>query len=594
MNRNSGFGLLEVLIALTITGLISLAMSQLMAGMFKGQQRVDQKAQLLDFGNRVRALLYDEKSCNASLVGDSIIEFEPTNLVAFNSSPALSNITLRFGDGTSLTAGAGLDLLHLRILNEVLPEQSGKYEATLVAGAPGVNVGDGAIRPLSIPLVLQTQATGGTKRRVTGCFTKAAAVDAPQTCTAIGGRWLSSLSRCYFGGDLKLGQFECLPPEDLGPGGVLEGAVIAECYRRVDARQKAFECINNKHLLGKARTNNTLLECACQPSSSASSSGWVIRRNSTVKDRCDGGVMVRVPETQESFLVSDEITENRTTSASSVVPLSQWLSNYDLLNNVTECYPDPNSYAALKCAQGENAVRAGRGSCVFVNGAAAQGHRDVFESTIANYTGWMWVTRGRTLASKGTGANRKTEVIEATGRKCYMVKTVSGKNEEINNASPPTTAVADPFDASLSNVLQSDRWRNVSECMFIGGVSSDANPLPTFAGLTAPGAYRGRYLSRLPCDQEGISMDDSTGTLTPSLGKGACWYFSNAILPNDFAQSMGVSFAASKARFTGWLYLTRELPEESYLTDSNLFLTPKNNSVRTFATPCNVGVRISP
>jgi len=601
LNSKAGFGLLESLIALTVMGLAGLTFSQMMSGVFKGQKRIDQKSQVQDFGNRIRGLLYDERTCTASILNGGSMAFDTADIAAFNASED-ANLTFTFGDGSSLKKNSGIDLLNLQIVGEVLPSGSNRFEATLNSGAPGVSLEKSGIRPLAIPLILTTETVSGTSRRITGCYSKGS-LDGPATCAAIGGRWLPSLSRCFFGGDLKLGQYECLDPQEFQHGGILEGSVVSECYIRQGAKQVRYECTNNKWLFKWGnQTTNLLPECACQ--SGGGQAGWVVKSGNNVEKVCDGGAMVRVNDTQESMLLYNEIAENRYvgttpsggTSVASPLSKQELLKNYDLLNSVTECFTDPDNYKSEKCEQGDNAIRGANGSCVYVNGAVALGNLGVGEAFVPNYTGWMYVTRARYNNGDGFFANRKTDVIEAHGKKCYTVKTVNSTTVAATSR-PLISTVADPSDASIPNILVANKYQNVAECTFLGGSSGTLEPAPIFAGTIWAPSYGGRYLARYNCDQQGVSSSDLVGGLfsSPSLHQGSCWYFKNVSIPYDYAANTGVTYSGGKATYTGWMYLTNTLTGGKYTADSDLFLSPAPGASGhiTWGIPCNAGVRMS-
>lgn len=611
-SRRWGFGLLEVLISISLLGLVTLGVTTVMSGMFKSQKRADEKSWLQNLRSRITNLVFNESGCTATVFGTSQPEFDPAKLSAFNDDPAKSNVTLNFGDGTTLSAGNGIELMKLTILNEALPTGSGRYEAKLSFAQKTDDLLGGQLAPATVPLMLTTQVTSDGKRKITGCYNKGD-LQGVDVCQSIGGKWISSINRCHFGGDLKLSQYECISKDEFKPNMPLEGAMIAECYYKDGVRIKPYRCPNaQRNLWGWSYPN-----CVCGAASDGVGSGWTVKypTSTSYAKVCDGGVLISIPDDKEIFLLNNElevdkfvgetlpsgVTGTLITPANLTVGLS--LANFDMANAVTECYTDPTSSRTEKCSQEKSAVEGKTGSCIFVNGAFATGASAAGEKSIGSYSGWIRVTSARSLQTVKT-PHLKTIVKEASGKKCYMVKMVSADGGAAESITSPVLGLVDPEDSTITNILDTDtRWQQIRECVYLGDDDNsitEPSPILTLPGATKSSPFKGRYVARFLVDlekQEDIDKAELVGgagaALYPTLRAGTIWYFSNVDISNKYQQNTRVTCSGSplKCKFTGWMILTSDLPDNKFTANADYTVTGGSGK-QVPGYPCNLGVRL--
>lgn len=603
---HQGFSLLEITIGLAIIGIAMVAFTQMMSGAFKGQRRIDDKAKQQDFANRVQNIIYDQQSCTAALLtGDPII-FDSRDLPAFNNDPVKPKVTLAFGDGTKLKEGSNIDTLSLRVRNEMLPAGSGKYEGSLFMGAPGVS-SKSVLRPSDLGLVLLTipEGTGGTLRRVTACFSRND-VDGERTCETLGGKWIKSISRCLFGSELKLSSNEWIDPNEFKAGGALEGAFVTKCFYRFYNTVTSYLCWNV--------TSSMIARCMFDGDGGPSSTGWVVKHAShpvgRYRIKCDNGVLINLPDSSFKFYSDNEITDKVYTGSvpsgadgtAMATPITKenFITNYDILDNVSQCYTDPNGVTTVKCNQGDNAVEGKVNSCLYIDGGYATANANVETPyTKPKYTGWITVGSPRTTVVLGSGLSRYTAVQEASGRKCYMVQGTPSSSDK--TVSGLVTDVKDPFDTNITNVLKDPvRYQQVKECVFLGGQDSGGmqpSPVSSPNPPTYASSYRGRYLMRYACNNGGIDTANLTGQVNgdPSLNAKSCWYFENVPVATDFYTNSGVATSGARRTYTGWMYLRANLTNATHTTDPNTNYVKQNAGPTNYtnAVPCNAGVRFT-
>ena len=124
----SGFGLVEVLIAMGLTAIIALTIMRLMELQTKSQNTTELKARVSEITNIVRQNLTDLEACNATLTGASHGE----NIPELRTSENLSNPPLvKLGDEY---LKSGLLLTSMRLLTRMEEEERGLRSASSLEG----------------------------------------------------------------------------------------------------------------------------------------------------------------------------------------------------------------------------------------------------------------------------------------------------------------------------------------------------------------------------------------------------------------------------------------------------------------------------
>lgn len=582
------------------------AFTQMMSGAFKGQRRIDDKAKQQDFANRIQNIIYDQQTCTAAMLSGDPVIFDSKNLADFNNDPAKPKITLALGDGTKLKEGSTIDTLSLRVRNEMLPAGSGKYEGSLMMGAPGIS-SKSVLRPSDLGLVLLTVPEGtGSLRRVTACFSRND-VDGERTCQTLGGVWIKSLTRCLFGSELKLASNEWIDPNEFKAGGPLEGAFVTKCFYKSYYSITSYLCWNV--------SSSMIAKCMFDGDGGPSSTGWVVKYPTHPPGRynikCDNGVLINLPDSSFKFFSDTEITDKvfagtppqgaEGTGISMPISKENFLTNYDMLDNIKQCYTDPNGVTTVACNQGDNALEGKVNSCIFIDGgyATANATAEPGQWQKTKYTGWITVNSPRTAVVVGSGASRYTAVQEASGRKCYMLQGVPSSTER--TVSGLVTDVKDPFNPAIDNVLKdAARYQQIKECVFLGGQDSGGiqpSPVISPSPATYASSYRGRYLMRYACSNSGIGTDNLVGQVNnaPDLKAKSCWYFENVPVAADFYANSGVTTTGLRRTYTGWMYMRANLTDGTHTMDATTHYVKQNASLTAYtnAVPCNAGVRFT-
>lgn len=617
-----GFGVIEVLVAGTIGMLLAYATTRMFDIQFRGQKRVETKVDMQTLQNRLHTILSSEDTCTANFA--EILtnkEFNPAALSDFNNDPTKSTAGIRLGDATVLTSGSKsgtllIGSLRLRIAGEILPMGGGRYDSAIelradTSDSSGRALAGGELAPRNIPVLLITEPVSSSSpplRRITRCVAKSG-MTGPEACELIGGRWVSSLGRCYMGGELKLGQFEYIDPAEFAVGGPLEGAVIDECYFRYYSRTLSYRCFN---------TPVTAVPwCMFQRDMSpASNNGWVLKypRWSSILRNCSGGVVIRVPDQKLGFLHPNEYAPGYffgpppegaapiNGQTSSALGITEYSRNFAVLDSVLECQTRPEDANFRKCSQEERAFRGLASSCIFVNNARVY---DLATSRWeSGYTGWIWTTQNRTTSVRPSvyAVNRYTTTVEAKGYKCTTVKYLT------DSADAPLlhfnyNSIADPEDPmTISNLLVNDqRAKSVSECLFVGLEGTDTTAATPTPANVDPTNGVGAYLHRYSCDNSKLELDYLVGDgaaygENPSLTNGTCWYVKGIQLSANYKRDSRVNNTTNV--YTGWVRMLENFPDNKYKVepsgqpDENAMI-PKVGVVRKLlAVPCNAGVRI--
>lgn len=593
--RKSGFGLLETLIAATIGALVLMGIMRVFKTTFDGQRRADTKNDVQSLETRIKNLIAEEATCTPSFIANlRSSTFDPADLPEYNDDVNKASAAVKLGSGELLGPGSTyghfkLGALELKIIGPV--GTAGLFEAALVmdfdtGDTVGRQLTGGKLNQRNVPVMLKTDAIPGSQppmRKITGCYGKGG-MSGREICQSLSGRWINSLDRCYFGGDLKLNQFECVDPAEFLAGGALEGASLETCFRRWGALRLEYKCWND-------------VKATWWPKCTCGRPGWQVTRpmDGYTWFNCDGGVMIKVPDEKTVFLKSNEFTDGKFAGAppdgetatyvtTDRLTTDQLLEADDSAAGVVECYPNPANTKEIWRCQAERATLGQYASCIFVDGSRAWDGAHYLQ----NYTGWIWTGYGRGLLQLGAGNNAYTVVTEALGRKCFLVKKAAAS---ASGMSARFSDTVDPGPAAVPNILTDEtRFKDIKQCVFMGGDTSAGNdPAPASAW-----PYRGRYIQRFPCNNSNVDTGNLAGdtSTNPTLDLGTCWYFDDVVLPYRFAKSKGVT---AGRKWSGWAYLLSNLPDEFYDTVSgtNHVKIQANKSPVLNAVPCNLGVRIS-
>lgn len=610
---SKGFGLLEVIMASVIGLLVTFAMSKMFTFQMRSQRKMDVKADSQMLLNRIQTILSSEDTCTANFAEIMTNpEFDPQDTSNYDAGAAV-----RLGDGTVVKTGAeigGVQTLSLKIAGEILPINSGKYDAALEFRWGGDrHLAGGELAPRNIPLLLTTAPVPGStpaRRKIIKCVAKSG-VTGPEACVLIGGKWVNSIARCFFGGELKLHQYEEIDLAEFELGGPLEGAVIDECFFRYGSRTLSYRCFNTP----VTSVPHCLFQEGVTP---VSSSGWVLKypTHTRVIRNCSRGVVIRVPDDKLGFLYPNEYAPGYfagtppagadpiTSSTTGNLNVTEYSRNFEILDSVLECQTRPEDANFRKCSQEDKGLRGQAGSCVFVNNAR------VYDRTIgqwiSGYTGWISVTHSRHTAVKPSpwSSNRYTTTVEARGYKCTLVK-------YLQDSADPTAldldynAVDDPGTPAVDSLLtEEERAKKISGCLFVGLQSSQTTPaIPAPGNLDAPRGI-GAYLHRYSCNNAEIGLDDlagdgASGGEAPSLTEGTCWYVTNMKLSSNYKLNADVN--NTNAVYTGWVRLLENIPDGKYEPVAAGGTLPENalkhksgSSRRLLAVPCNGGLKLPP
>lgn len=596
----SGIGMLEMVVASGMGIMLMVGFARMMKSTTSQARRADIKNDSSNFEVRLRNLLGEEASCKAVLVDGMTSKVFDPNKVLDPNDPVSFTPTLKMPEGSTVGKGGSvgslkLGDLKLRVLGPMMPLTSGKFEGSLdFSAVQERDLAGGQLKARNLPVILLTSEAANNQREITGCYSRA--LQPKEICNTISGRWIDSISRCFFGGELKLDAYEGLDASEFEVGGALAGASVDTCFYKTGARTNQYRCING--LITSNRRYSTP-RCEYVPlggDADSAHSGWVVR--DTVKNRfyfqCDAGVSVRIPEEDVRFWDSRQL--NETTSiegndGSTPAPkLEQVLKMSDVLDNVVECYAQKHigqDIRSLKCLQGDRALQGAGGSCVFVHNVPRS--RRAGETGVKLYTGWVWVRPAfaRRFIRGGTPGNYWFTVQEPLGVACEYVKVVGGDDDD------PSIRVSTESE-SLPYLADDSALGQVQGCLFMGTKTDPGND-PSFSGWQVPGRalYRGGFVHQLACANETEDDEDDSANELTYPKPGSCYYVRNAILPAGFKGNW-LGSGNTRAAYTGWVRVAATVPRNAYRIS-----TTDNTLVRTaakilLATPCNLGVRVEP
>lgn len=213
INNNRGVGLISVMIASVIIGVVGLSIVQVMNNMYRGVSNVQKTVDISDAVSEVKMAMVDSQNCMASLPNFSSKNFDSSIL---SNGFIVQNITidkLVTTSGTTLIqkdqpvkgiATSNLNKISLANL-QAINTSSGLFLADI---AFDVEKGGNSLGVQKItrkfPVIIEATNLGGTSFQITKCYSSSTGTlqdiknILSQSCVSQGGTFVEATSKCLY------------------------------------------------------------------------------------------------------------------------------------------------------------------------------------------------------------------------------------------------------------------------------------------------------------------------------------------------------------------------------------------------------------
>ncbi|MCK6598963.1 MAG: hypothetical protein L6Q37_11415 [Bdellovibrionaceae bacterium] len=213
INNNRGVGLIGVMIASLIAGVVALSVVQVMNNMYRGVSNVQKTVDISDAVSEVKMAMVDSQNCIASLPNFSSKNFDSSIL---SNGFIVQNITidkLATASGTTLVqkdqpvkgiATSNLNKMSLANL-QTINTSSGLFLADI---AFDVEKGGNSLGVQKItrkfPVIIEATNLGGTRFQIAKCYSSSTGTlqdiknILSQSCGAQGGTFVEATSKCLY------------------------------------------------------------------------------------------------------------------------------------------------------------------------------------------------------------------------------------------------------------------------------------------------------------------------------------------------------------------------------------------------------------
>ena len=534
--HTAGYALAEVMMAIILLGVLTGVMTQMMTNTRNDMKATADKADALEFENRVINSTFEEAKC-AALVGlGNGIEVAKAAVDAAGATGVTVPLASILVDGQvrnvndSITPG-GLTLTSAGL--KFVP-QGTDYMVSLDYVLSKANQNQLGAQRFTKSISLNTSTTlNGANVKLLSCKGDRSA---QQSCSQLGGRWLRGpkagftgttdpdrfpndpnyanhfmdQERCEMAGELKLTIREAPVGVPIMGGQNAEGERIEECYYNSGATAsvvKTYLCPSGSGTKRGYRCVYNRGSQQWQVRYFASGGDW---NTSIQKKVCDRGVKVSTKSPTTVILDFNEPLWNAWEGTSAPTTVAAEDAFYwDHLQAVESCTLNPNDDSPKKCINPNDpvgALRAGKGACVFVKNSKPLGSAGLLGSFSALVGGplapnsefsggWIWVHGSYTgAATTGGTSNLRGRLRNPRGYPCHSVTVNSSL---ISDDAPPTLVTTPPSTASALLDLKSAPDR-VSECVYQAG--------DKLTGTGNAPNYRRKLI--YTCDNSDLTPDD--------------------------------------------------------------------------------------
>lgn len=243
-NQKLGMGIVGVLVAAAIFGILMMSMSTFMTDTIKIGKTVDAKSQAQSLESLIRLSLAKPEACNSIMGLDKTpnpLTFPAGNLPAPGSpafSLAVPSLTIGGVTYAKDSLNGDLQLVDIYMLiDQPITTGSDQYIASFQIAtklAQGKTLGHSQFL-VSLPLKI-TLERDGTNAKVVACNADSLDADPEQTCESMGGRWFDgdqgdmARERCAFGSETTLDYNE--RPDHINRNGLANdrGEAPVDCY----------------------------------------------------------------------------------------------------------------------------------------------------------------------------------------------------------------------------------------------------------------------------------------------------------------------------------------------------------------------------
>lgn len=619
MSTRRGFSLVEMMVIITILGIVMYSVSDSLSGIFRSTKLIDQKQQVQAFENLINLNMGNSVACRAALGIARDASGILINADAANPDQAYRVIAKNLLPSATVSALPEISVPRLTMSGSVYTfdgtqgDQDMVYKSMAIKfkgkpndGAPDIypaallfqiekknpaNSAGPAIFTRSVEMNLQLvdhpSGTNGSMKQIADCFTVLGGTSkGDQMCTELGGRWLQGnppssympKNRCTMSGELQLAVNEAPEGIPLAGGSNADGERIEECFYTNSAGTVAvYACPGGS---GNRRGYRCSFSMANKAWQQRFYPGGGPNPNNTIYKTCDKGVKVSLRSpTVQTISMRQELQEGFQTTFTDA-----HLDEQDRLSAVTGCQTSYDLEYFSPCINVTNAdgARSGIvGSCIYARGIKLSGTTQAQMNAyllsegltagsvdVNNYTGWIQVSIARSPYNPTVSGNVKPMLREARGKACFNV--TLNTSVEAANLTVDTTSTAETTELH-------EQPTAIKQCLYTAPATetsgSGAAPAYGYGPVANAPAMRSTIFTcnNTPMGGSGGSNHEIpwawTGQVlgTPNLVAGTCWYFKDVKVAT---YHVGAPANAMPTSFNTLQYPVTMTPSSSWVVKS--------------------------